>query len=280
MLFTLISTLTLPVILLALLTPARAAETQSDFVGESDPDVINALKFSGQKRSIKDSLRLLDQAMAKHPERLYLHSWKARLLAEIYESEAAIKEADIVLAREANNVLALGVKARALANLGQPEASLAIFQKALKLKPENSYLLSQRGRLLRGEKRYGEALKDFDRLVKQDEGDSINRSERAYCLMGLGGRANMEKACRDLEIINQMTRLKNYNSISRLGRIYTELGRFDKAEETLKAGIAKHPVIVQLQADLLKVYESSGQTEKARQQKIKLTRIEEELGLR
>ncbi len=90
----------------------------------------------------------------------------------------------------------------------------------------------------------------------------------------------LAKACRDLEIINQTARLKNYNSISRLGRIYTELGRYDKAEETLKAGIAKHPLILQLQADLLKVYENSGQTEKAKQQKIKLTRLEEELGIR
>ena len=60
--FTLKSTLTLPVILLALLSPAGANESHSDFVGQSDPDVVNALKFSGQKRSVKDSLRLLDQA--------------------------------------------------------------------------------------------------------------------------------------------------------------------------------------------------------------------------
>lgn len=272
--------LILPVILLTQAAPVGAGQAQPDFVGQTDPIVVRALKNDGKKGQVKEGLALLDQAIAEHPEKLYLRSWKARMLVEIYEGEAAIKEADIVLAREPKNVLALGVKAKALALIGKPEASLALFHEALTLKPANSYLLGQRGRLLRGEKRYSEALKDFDALVKQDKGDSINRSERAYCLMGLGGRANMEKACRDLEIINQMARLKNYNSISRLGRIYTELGRYDKAEDTLKAGIAKHPFILQLHGDLLKVYEKSGQTEKAREQKIKLTRLEEELGIR
>lgn len=256
-------------------------DSSTEFQGQLDSKINNIWDLFHRRGRRTEALAQLDAEIGRYPERIYLHAWKGRMLAEIYESEAAMKEIDLVLRKLPNDSHALAIKARALAELSRNDEACLFAKRAIKIAPDNVYVAGTATRVFKDAHQFRDALEAAELVVKLEHNSTISLTDRALCLYELGGKANLERAAADLSTVIKNTSAKTvgFKNDIRLADIYSRLGQTEKAETVLLACCKRYPNAPQPLLEIIKFYEKAGQKEKAAEQRKKLDVLQSDLGI-
>lgn len=255
--------------------------SSTEYQGQLDPELQRLWYLFHQRGKRAAALNEIDSFIRREPNKMYLHAWKSRMLAEIYESEAALQEVNLVLRTLPKDSHAIAIKARVLAQLSRTEEACRDANTVISLAPDNDYVLGTALRVLKDAGRFTEALKAADLLVKINPTNNINLSDRAFCLSEIGGKSNLEQAVKDLTKVVQTTGVQTigFKNDIRLASIYVRLEKFALAEKVLIDCCNRYPNALQPLLELIKLYEHTGQKEKAKEQKTKLDQLQNDLGI-
>jgi tetratricopeptide (TPR) repeat protein len=128
----------------------------------------------------------------------------------------------------------------------QTEAGVAMLADAITLKPDWAAPYFARARALYGQKKYGEAIPDFDEAIRREPGRPLWYDERGLAYSYAGQHA---RAVEDYTRAIQLTPHPSASVFNNRGWAYLETGQFDKAVADLSKAI-------QISPDYLKAYEN------------------------
>jgi tetratricopeptide (TPR) repeat protein len=224
-----------------------------------------------------------------HNPYLSLHARNlTRSLAEVYAARGASEGAKISAAR-------------VLTSLGSyiQEASLTelaaeLYARSLELDPNNEVALLGLGALFEKSGRYPPAIDYFSRLVKTHPGQAEGKLRLAVSIErnedwsgettgkgakgGKGGRAVSVKPADARRLLRELIDGDTPGWVrdlayEELGAFYAKDGQYEKAEEVLKAGVAKFPNNPRLYVELASVLERRGEHGAASQLAAKVERL-------
>lgn len=157
---------------------------------EQDPDngryvaALGAALASQQKYG--DSIQLLKGYLAKHPERLEIHSQLGKVYTLNNQTDEAKKSFG-----EALSVSTLNNYATTLKKLGQTEQAEGLFKLALTIDPGDSEVLFNLGNLYNGANKLPEALGNYNKAlsIRPDFAEAHYNVGLVYSKMGDAGQA-------------------------------------------------------------------------------------------
>ena len=224
------------------------------------------------------ALKHIDQALAIEPKNPIYWRIKAQVLESLEESEKALPCITKSIEIFPQSADAHAIKADILAHLGKPDQALQALDQALKM-TDHPYLHSVRAKILRSQRKFGEAEKEFDKVIKAEPNNLVARSERAKVA---ALRQHWQKAIEDLSFALTKAKKKNYSYYEDLlatAEAYTMTKQYAKATADCKEGIAGQPEMPHFHVALLKVYKLTNDAAGIKKESQQLKLIENDLGV-
>ncbi len=145
--------------------PASAADSQISLRGPSADVVAQRAKTAWEGGAMNRALDILQQGISDHPQALALHRLHGDMLASSRQTQEALAEYDLVLAKQPAAVDVRWAKWSVLVRSGQTEASIAELQQIAAIDAANPLLQLQLAQELRKLDRLEESLEAFKRAV-------------------------------------------------------------------------------------------------------------------
>jgi tetratricopeptide (TPR) repeat protein len=185
-----------------------------------------------QRGKLKDAEKIYHQILGTRPD----HFDSRHLLGVVFlqsgDFAEAVRQIDLALKRNRNNVHALSNRGAALKELGRLDEAMASYDRLLKTAPDYAEGHSNRGVVLHALRRYEEALSSYDRALalRPDYADAL--CSRAATLHELGRYEEAVSSC-DLALALQANAAEAHsnraNSLHALGRYEEALASGDRA---------------------------------------------------
>lgn len=223
------------------------------------------------------ALKHIDQALSIEPKNPFYWRIKAQVLQSLEESEKALPCITKSISIFPQSADAYGIKADILFHLNRPKEALLALDQALKI-TDHPYLRCLRGKILKEQGKFDLAEKEYDRAVKAEPNNLVNRSGRAKVATQA---KHWQKAIDDFSFALTKAPKKNYSYYEDLlarAEAYTVTKQYAKAIADCKEGIAGQPEMPHFHVALLKVYKLTNDAAGVKKESQQLKIIDEDLG--
>jgi tetratricopeptide (TPR) repeat protein len=216
--------------------PKLLAQTQRP--DRSNPTALLAEALAlHQAGRLDDAEKIYKRILGARPD----HFDSLHLLGVIFFQRGnyakAVRQIDLALKRDANNVFALNNRGNALSEIKRFDEALASYDRALELRPDYVEAHSNRGNALKGLNRFDEALESYDRALRLRPDYAEAHSNRSDALHRLK-RFDEALASHDRAL---SLRPDYAEAHSNRGNALHELNRFEEALESYDRALELRP---------------------------------------
>lgn len=251
--------------------PDDAVQTLEDFLMKNPGELTSAILLAQARlfnKDVKGAEEVLLKASAASPNAVQPHVTLGEFYRVTNRSGDAETQLQTALRLDPNNVQALYSLAVVQYGAGRVPDAEATFKRLAAL--PDSQLKHAYALFLLRQGRQGEAVREFERLAKQDPNDRVARGRLISAYQLVGRTADAAK------IIEEALRKnpKDIDALVRRAQLSVAAGKYDDAEKDLNQVLRLQPDSAPMHYSMAKLHQGRGQELSARQELSKAVQLD------